>query len=67
MEYDSEQNYTGSLLTTFSFFISFHYHHQINDAIKEINSLKNLVHVKARFVIPKFPKKKFHNFYGSHS
>ena len=42
--------------------IVFHYHHQINDAIKEINSLKNLVHVKARFVIPKFPKKKFHNF-----
>ena len=42
--------------------VVFHYHYQINDAIKEINSLKNLVHVKARFVIPKFPKKKFHNF-----
>ena len=42
--------------------IVFHYHHQINKAIKEINSLKNLTHVHARFVIPKFPKKNFHNF-----
>ena len=36
--------------------VVFHYHHQINKAIKEINSLKNLTHVHARFVIPKFPK-----------
>ena len=42
--------------------VVFHYHHQINKAIKEINSLKNLTHVHARFVIPKFPKKNFHNF-----
>ena len=42
--------------------VVFYYHHQINKAIKEINSLKNLTHVHARFVIPKFPKKKFHNF-----
>tara|TARA_Y100000294_G_C8506733_1_gene316993 strand:- start:159 stop:1106 length:948 start_codon:yes stop_codon:yes gene_type:complete len=42
--------------------VVFYYHHQINKAIKEINSLKNLTHVHARFVIPKFPKKNFHNF-----
>ena len=42
--------------------VVFDYHHQINKAIKEINSLKNLTHVHARFVIPKFPKKNFHNF-----
>ena len=42
--------------------VVFNYHHQINKAIKEINSLKNLTHVHARFVIPKFPKKNFHNF-----
>ena len=42
--------------------VVFHYHQQINKAIKEINSLKNLTHVHARFVIPKFPKKNFHNF-----
>ena len=42
--------------------VVFHYHQQINKAIKEINSLKNLNHVHARFVIPKFPKKNFHNF-----
>ena len=42
--------------------VVFHYHHQINEAIKTINSLKNLVHVNARFVIPGFPKKNWHNF-----
>ena len=42
--------------------VVFYYHHQINKAIKEINSVKNLTHVHARFVIPKFPKKNFHNF-----
>ena len=42
--------------------VVFYYHHQINKAIKEINSLKNLTHVHARFVIPKLPKKNFHNF-----
>ena len=42
--------------------VVFHYHHQIEKAIKEIGSLKNLVHAEARFVIPKFPRKNFHNF-----
>ena len=42
--------------------IVFHYHHQINEAVKEINSLKNLVHVDAKFIIPGFSKKNWHNF-----
>ena len=42
--------------------IVFHYHHQIDKSIKEIKSLKNLIHVHAKFVIPKLPKENFRNF-----
>ena len=42
--------------------IVFNYHHQIEKSLKEINSLKNLNHVDARFVIPKLAKKDFRNF-----
>lgn len=42
--------------------IVFNYHHQIDKSIKEINSIKNLNHINARFVIPKLPKKNFRNF-----
>jgi len=42
--------------------IVFNYHHQISKSIKEINSLKNLNHVDARFIIPKLEKKNFRNF-----
>ena len=42
--------------------IVFHYHHQIDKSIKEINSLKNLNHVDARFLIPKLEKKNFRNY-----
>ena len=42
--------------------VVFNYHYQIDKSIKEINSLKNLNHVDARFVIPKLPKKNFRNF-----
>jgi len=42
--------------------IAFNYHHQIDKSIKEINSIKNLNHVDARFIIPKLPKKNFRNF-----
>jgi len=42
--------------------IVFNYHHQVNKSIKEINSLKNLIHVQARFVIPKLPRKNFRNY-----
>ena len=39
----------------------FNYHHQIDKSIKEIDSLKNLNHVDARFIIPKLEKKNFRN------
>ena len=42
--------------------IVFYYHHQITKSIKEINSLRNLIYIHARFVIPKFPKKNFRNY-----
>ena len=42
--------------------IVFNYHHQIEKSFKEINSLKNLNHVDARFIIPKLAKKNFRNF-----
>ena len=42
--------------------VVFNYHHQINKAIKEINSLKSLIHLDAKFIIPGFPKKNWHNF-----
>ena len=42
--------------------IVFHYHHQITKSIKEISSLKNLIYVHAKFVVPKFPKKNFRNY-----
>ena len=42
--------------------IVFNHHHQIKEAIKTIKSLKNLIHAEARFVIPGFPKKNWHNF-----
>ena len=42
--------------------VVFHYHHQIDKSIKEIKSLKNLIHVHAKFVIPRLPKENFRNF-----
>ena len=42
--------------------VVFHYHHQIDKSIKEIKSLKNLIHIHAKFVIPKLPRKNFRNF-----
>ena len=42
--------------------IVFNYHYQIDKSIKEIKSLKNLIHVHAKFVIPKLPKENFRNF-----
>ena len=42
--------------------VIFNYHHQISKSIKEINSLKNLNHVDARFIIPKLEKRNFRNF-----
>jgi len=42
--------------------IVFNYHYQIDKSIKEINSLKNLNHVDARFLIPKLEKKNFRNY-----
>ena len=39
----------------------FNYHHQIDKSIKEIDLLKNLNHVDARFIIPKLEKKNFRN------
>jgi predicted dehydrogenase len=41
--------------------IVFNYHHQIDKSIKEIDLLKNLNHVDARFIIPKLEKKNFRN------
>ena len=42
--------------------VVFQHHHQINKAMKEIKSIKNLNSVEARFVIPKLPKKNFRNY-----
>ena len=42
--------------------IVFHHHHQVNEASKEIKSIKNLNSVEARFVIPKLPKNNFRNY-----
>ena len=42
--------------------VVFNYHHQIDKAIKEVKSIRNLIHVEARFVIPGFSKNNWHNF-----
>jgi hypothetical protein len=42
--------------------VVFNYHEQIQTSLKEIKSLKNLIHVEARFTIPKLPKENFRNF-----
>jgi len=42
--------------------VVFNYHHQIRKSIKEIRSLKKLIHVSAKFVIPKLPKQNFRHF-----
>ena len=42
--------------------VVFNYHHQIDKAIKEVKSIRNLIHVEARFIIPGFSKNNWHNF-----
>jgi len=42
--------------------VVFQYHHQVNEAKKEIKSIKNLNSVEARFVIPKLPRENFRNY-----
>ena len=42
--------------------VVFHYHHQIKKAMKEIGSFNSLIHIDAKFIIPGFPKKNWHNF-----
>ena len=41
--------------------VVFHHHYQIKESIKEIKSIKKIIHIHSRFVIPKLPKKNFRN------
>ena len=40
----------------------FNYHHQIKKSIQEMNSIKNINYIIARFIIPRLPKRNFHNY-----
>jgi len=42
--------------------VVFHHHHQINKAMHEIKSIKNLDSLEAKFTIPKLEKKNFRNY-----
>jgi len=41
--------------------VVFQYHHQINKAMKEVKSIKNLNSIEAKFIIPKLSNKNFRN------